>query len=432
MPNQPIEVNLQGTFFEMGQQYIAQLDEKIAGQLALSRKYIRPVSENPEIQKGFDIKIGQLIEVAKKSYPREIMEFFMGALQTDFAKKNNLLLNDLVYLDNAFIAAIVAYKIDEETKDKSMDLCSFIGFDLEKGKVGGRNFDFPKNKLFCMNDTPVFLRMQHSNVEKYPNKTMSIGLPGTICNPTIFNDKNLFLEANTASDCTGKKTDFSRLSTVGDFLLHMMKAQSYQELYDFFITKSSFMGLNVSIAGPEASQLHTIEMSPYNVQSEESKDIPNFKNRARAANSENTLDPVDWDNNENMLVATNLFRLLDWPEYTNEQIPKESADGFSTERYENLITLGREVKDHLSKKPLDVIQKMMEHGINNNDPIHGVTKYMPTTDMKHDGPTSTYYTVAFKTYKPEANKTPKCTVRFQQQETPESEGVWTEWKKYRV
>lgn len=432
MPNQPLEVNLQGSFFAMGMQYIGQLNYKITEQLALSKKFVRPVSENPEIQKEFDLKIAQLIEIAKQSYPKEIMEFFRGVLQSEFAKKNNLLINDLVYLDNAYIAAILAYQVDEETKDHSVDLCSFIGFDLERGKIGGRNFDFPKNKLFCLNNTPILLRMQHENLEKYPSKIMSIGLPGTICNPTIFNDKNLFLEANTASECTGKKVDFSQLSTVGDFLLHMMKAQTYQELYDFVISKSSFMGLNVSIAGPEAAQLHTIEMSPYNVQNETNPDIPNFKNRARAANSENTLDPTSWDNNGNMLVATNLFRLLDWPQYTNEQIPKESTDGFSTERYENLITLGREVKDNLSHKPLKVIQEIMEHGINNNDPVHGVTKYVPTTDMQHDCPTSTYYTVAFKTYKTEANKTPRCTVRFQQQASQESEGVWTKWQKYRV
>lgn len=74
----------------------------------------------------------------------------------------------------------------------------------------------------------------------------------------------------------------------------------------------------------------------------------------------------------------------------------------------------------------------MEHGFNNHDPVPGSTKYVPTTDLSHDGSTSTHYTVAFKTYKTESKKTPKFSVRFQQQASPESEGVWTKWQKYRV
>ncbi len=425
MPNQPIEVNLQGTFFEMGKQYITQLNQIVINQLALSRKSIRPVTTDPQAQKLFDIKILEFISKVKKSYPVEMLEFFNGILQTDFAKRNSLTLDELTYLDNMYIVSMIADR-------KSKEHCSFIGFGLESGVVGGRNFDFANNNLQCMTDTPVILRMQHSNLQKYPNKILSIGLPGTICNPTILNNKNLFLEINTASDSIGSKLDDTRFSTLSDFLLKMMQCENYQNLHDFLISKPVFMGLNVSIAGSEGIALHTIEMSPFNVKSEMDPEIPNFKNRARAANSEDTLDPSNWDNNPNILVSTNVFRLLDWSQYTNKEGDKKHEKNFSTERYKNLIKLGREKQGCLANKPLNVIQEIMEHGFNNNDPIPGATKYIPTTDPSHAGSTSTYYTVAFKTYKINSNKTPKFSVRFQQQTSPESKGVWTKWQKYKV
>lgn len=432
MPNQPIEVNLQGTFFEMGEQYIKELNKKITFQLALSRKNIRPISTEPDIQNLFDQRLAEFINIVKKSYPAEMLEFFNGALQTDFAKSNDLTLDELTYLDNAYIVSMIADRIDDEENDKSKEHCSFIGFGLEKGVVGGRNFDFAKNNLQCLTDTPIILRMHHSDFKKYPNKILSIGLPGVICSPTLFNDKNLFLEINTASDSIGSKLNDTRFSTLSDFLLQMMKCESYQKLQNFLIEKPVFMGLNVSIAGSEGTELHTIEMSPFNVKSEAESEIPNFKNRVRAANSENTLDPQNWDNNKNILVSTNIFRLTAWSQYTNVQKEKELETNFSTERYKNLVKLGREKQGCLTKKPLNVIQEIMEHGFNNHDPIPGATKYFPTTDLSHDGSTFTYYTVAFKTYKSDLNKTPKFSVRFQQQTSPESEGVWTQWQKYKV
>lgn len=432
MPNQPIEVNLHGTFLDMGKQYITQLNQIIINQLAFARKNIRPVSLNPETQKLFDTKLSEFIFTVKNAYPVEIIEFFNGVLQTDFAKTNVLTFEDLAYLDNAYIVSMIADRIDEGATNKTKEQCSFIGFGLENGVVGGRNFDFAKNNLQCMTDTPIILKMQHCDHQKYPNKIVSIGMPGSICNPTIFNDKNLFLEINTASDSIGSKLDDSRFSTLSDFTLQMMQCEDYQKLHDFLISKPVFMGFNVSIAGPEGSQLHTIEMSPFNVQSEASPETPNFKNRARTANSENTLDPVNWDCNPNLLVSTNVFRLSAWTQYTNKANEQELEINFSTERYKNLIKLGREKQGFLSKQPLNVIQKIMEHGFNNHDPIPGATKYIPTTDLSHDGSTSTHYTVAFKTYKTGLNKTPKFSVRFQQQISPESEGTWTKWQKYRV
>lgn len=47
MPNQPIEVNLKDTFFEIGKQYIAQVNQILINQLNFSRKSIRPTSTNP-------------------------------------------------------------------------------------------------------------------------------------------------------------------------------------------------------------------------------------------------------------------------------------------------------------------------------------------------------------------------------------------------
>lgn len=145
-----------------------------------------------------------------------------------------------------------------------------------------------------------------------------------------------------------------------------------------------------------------------------------FKIRSRKPSESETIDP-GLDNNSNFLVATNTFRLLNWPRYLGHDYDQQTPS-FSAERYLHLTALARAHQNSSTK----TLMGIMEKELNTLQAVPGAAVHYCGTDPHYQSdPGATYYTVVFDTAQRQA------FIRFQQTSNDEEarcESQWTPWQ----
>lgn len=425
------QVDLEGSFYEMGQQYVSQVNNKLLLQRALAKQDLFP--QDPEQHKIFTQLVQKLIQQAKKRYPKEIYEFIQGEAENDFAKQNNLSLDDFIFLDQLIFVTKLASEFKNSDDNNMTDFCSFVGFKTPSILIG-RNFDFPRDYLRVNTSYPIVVSLKSTNHDLYPNKVTATSSPGLISAATFVNDKGLYLSINSGNSVGLNNIVFQRESYLSSMLVALLKTSDFTGLKTWVMNTAPDFGYIVNIAGPGENELLSIEDSPYNeLQGHYALDnLPPyvFSARIRESTSENTIEP-EADYNVGFLVSTNTFRLLNWEPYLGHEFTQQTRT-FSYQRYHNLTRLASQ---SVRTSSTDV-RSLMEIELNTNQLPQGATvNYCGQDSFYSKDPSASYYSVVFDT------KQKKLSVRYQQLEEEVSAqknyeesclAHWTKWQSFDV
>ncbi len=421
------KIEMEGSFYQMGQQYVETLNHKLLDQIKLNNHDLYPT--DPKKKKEFSQIAAQMVRVAKSRYPKPLFEFIKGEADTDFAREHNLTIEDFVMMDQQLFLAKLAKEFKQ--KGQTIDSCSFIGSKSSSIKVG-RNYDYPREYMRMMTSYPIILSMKHSDTEEYPNKVTMLTHPGVISKASYVNDKGHYISINLGASVGGNYNVIRRQSYLNGMLMTMFRARDFEELRNWVTTSAPDFGYIVNIAGPGKDDLYSIEDAPYDeLQGHYTPDtIPDdvFKAMVRAPQTSNTVEP-DIDSNEDYLIATNTFRLLEWPEILGHDYTQQTPT-FSYQRYHNLSQIMRSQ----SNVDIESIKTIMQHEFNTNQSIPGATANYCTSDPFYNSdPNATYWTIVFDT------DSKMLFARFQQteddptvQNTSSCHSNWTDWYSVRV
>lgn len=414
------KIDLKGSFYEMGRQYVASTGELVIDQLALNKQELFPA--DPEKNKFFSQLVHLWIQKAKTRYPKEIYEFIKGEADSQFALEHGLTLDDFVFLDQSIILTLMSQEV--KRGPTSIDSCTFLGLN-DPDVIIGRNFDYPRDNIHMGTSHPLIVTLKSDDQIHYPYKVMTITNPGMISSATFMNDHGYFIAINAGSSVGNQYKVFQRQSYFNQMLLQMFKTNRFDSLEQWVMTTAPDFGYLVNIAGPE--KVVSVEASPYNeLQGHFPTDqIPDnvFKTRARSAIENQTVEP-EVDSNPDFIVAANTFRLLDWAVILGHEHTQQTPS-FSYERYHNLVNVVRQRQSSTAKDTLII----MEKELNTNASLPGATVHYCSVDPYYQNDlSSTYYTVVFDTRKK------NVAVRFQQTDSS-SQAIpcasqWTPWQSF--
>lgn len=411
-------IELRGSFYDMGKQYAEKTAERLIAQKALSIDSLYP--DDPVKKQQFKHRVDIWLKQARLRYPPELYEFIQGEADSDFAKSHGLTLDDFIFLDQSIILTLFA---KEFKQGPAVDSCSFLGL-MDKSVLVGRHFDYPKDYLAMTTRYPQVILFEHQNKHLYPHRVMSIGQPGLISAATFMNDQGYFMAINAGASVGNEYKVFQRRSYFGQMLVQLFKTSRFDQLSNWVRHTAPDFGYLVNIAGPENHALLSFEASPYNeVQGHyplEQLPANVFKIRSRKPSESETIDP-GLDNNSNFLVATNTFRLLNWPLYLGHDYDQQTPS-FSAERYLHLTALARAHQNSSTK----TLMGIMEKELNTLQAVPGAAVHYCGTDPHYQSdPSATYYTVVFDTAQRQA------FIRFQQTSNDKEahcESQWTPWQ----
>jgi hypothetical protein len=416
-------IQLKGSFYEMGQQYVQEMRDTLVHQLSLIKKELPPA--DPLLHEQFEKEVHQLIQIAKMRYPAELYAFLQGEADSSFAQAHNITLDDFVFMDNLMFFIKFAQNYKPQNNAHAMSSCSFIGI-RDSSVIVGRNYDFPRSYINLMTTHPIIMRLENQDKIHYPNVVTAISFPGGISAATFMNDKGHYISINAGTNAMIDKQFmvFHRQSYVNQMLLAMMKVPDFNALHQWAESTAADYSYIVNMAGPEHEQLLSIETSAYNVLEGEysPNQIPGyvFKARTRQPQSmEVTMPELDY--NVDMLVATNTFHLLHWEPFLGHPIEKIPFS-YSEERYQNLVDLGRNRQNSNETEMISIMEKELN---THHFPQGATVNYCGRDTAYENEDSATYYSVVFDT------KTRSMAVRFQQNNKEDSvkgcSSLWSNW-----
>lgn len=416
----PQYIELQGNFYQMGQQYAEALNDKLPLQLQRAKQYLYP--EDPRQKQQFLVAAQQFVELSKQRYPAEIYKFIRGEADSHYAKTHGLHFDDFVFLDQQLFLSVISRSIQQP--ETTPEACSLVAAN-QQGVTVGRNFDYPRHYLKMMTDQPVLLSMEHSNKIFFPNKVGMITMPGVITQSTYANSAGLYMSLNLSSSAGLNFLVFKRRPYLNQMLLTMLKETSFQGLTQWAETTAPEASFILNIAGPGEHDMASVELTSFDKsQGDYSADtIPEelFGHKTRRPRSKNVIEPA-LDQNSKFLVSTNSFRMLDWEPALGHENWQHSPSR-SWVRYTNLTKL-------LKENPKRDIKTLMSYEMNTGTRPQGATENYCGTDPEFKTiPNSTLYTVVFDSRKKVLH------ARFQQSEkgmAGDCQSQWTDWLDIRL
>ena len=421
--SQPFELTLKGTFKEIGQQYAETLGPRILQQIKVIKEDF--FIQDETLRNSFDQKVKGLLQIVKAvKYPREIMDIYLGMVDTDFARNNQLTLDDLIYLDfivfiSTFHPNIIPYELLQRPEH-----CSYVAITQKGGiSVGaGRTFDWPSKAMHALTSFPVIAHLQCTE-HGYPYQTTLVGHVGSISAFTLFNEQGLSWALNSANMAMNINIPggmrFDRPYLVAQTVVQMFKANTFSELLSSIEKMPSDYPSTVSIAGPGQYEMASIEMCP--IDATRAQEPNNFKNLVRAFGSNNAVNPKDNISSKGY-AQTNLVH-LDWEKYLGHP-PADNTISFARERYNNLQNLID--KGPREKSLMKTLVNILNRRFDAND-LAGVTKLLPHQEPYTNELASTYYRTAFVPGKD------KFKVSFQHVESmDDTTGNFSPWHKVRI
>ncbi len=414
-PSQANLIELQGNFYQMGQQYAQALNDQLPQQLKLAKATLYP--QDPVQQQQFIAAAQQFVELSKQRYPAEIYKFIKGEAESDYARTHGLSFDDFVFLDQQLFLSVISRSIQKP--ESSTEACSLIAVDQEGIKVG-RNFDYPREYLSMMTDQPILLTMEHSNKIFFPNKISTVTMPGVISQSTYANNAGLYMSINLSQSAGMNFKVFKRRPYLNRMLLTMMKESSFDGLMHWVETTAPEISLIINLAGPGADEMASVEIASFDKlqgdYSEENIPLDLFAHQTRRAMSEDVIDK-SMDQHPDFMVSTNSFRMLNWEPMLGH-VNWQHSPSRSWVRYTNLTRL-------LKENPNRDIKTLMSYEINTGTLPQGATENYCGSDPEFASiPNNTFYTVVFDSHKKQ------FAVRFQQK-TPgmiaACQSQWTDW-----
>ncbi|MFO1258691.1 MAG: hypothetical protein U1E78_09850 [Gammaproteobacteria bacterium] len=415
------ELTLSGSFQEMGQQYIAQAGDTILSQFQVMRRKWFDSLEPVELTE-FQTKIQSLLMLCKQNdvfYPNEMKRFMNGMAETEFAKNNNLSLDDFIMMDLALFLSAFHPKFLSEVKS-SVDHCSYFAI-TEDRKVGlGRTLDWPKMPMTVLNQNLTILHLQCTEAN-YPHQVTVMGPAGSISAFTITNEKGLFWAHNSGTTAMHIKSPrFDRPYVAADAVLKMFKCGDFETLKSSIVASPCGYPSIINIAGPGDYEMASIEACPIDPRYPDN--LAGFVNILHARGAKNAIHPED-NVKKRGYVATNLVR-GDWEKILGKP-PAENTPTYARERK---MVLEKKINQaHPEGKLMSILTSYLSGRFEGQDP-EGVNKVWPPQAPFNDDRTTTHYSVAYVPCKQKL----KVSVQMLEGEGHQEHGMPTPWKSIRT
>jgi hypothetical protein len=416
---------LEGSFEEMGQQYIAQAGPQILAQQQFMKQQWFDVL-NAEEKQIFTAKINNVLKLVKSDnqvfYPNEIKTFMQSMAETAYAKENNLTLDDLITLDLALFISMLHPRLLNGI-NQTFDHCSLLAITQDKNVAVGRNLDWPMMPMPVLNQNPTILHLK-PNMHDYPNVVTVVGPAGCISAFTIMNEHGLFWAHNSATTALHQKDNiyFDRPLVSADALIKMFKISDFNTLKQALLNTPYNYPSILNIAEPGNYEMASIEASPTDPRDPGNRSA--FVNMLFEKGSKNAV--VKSDNiKKRGYVSTNLVR-GDWEPILGKQ-PAENTPTFAKQRKDALQAR----VDESHQRPSDSLMKTLTNYLSRplaGDNPEGATKIVPPKAPFESDITTTHYSIAYCPNKQ------KAKIAFQKINTQNEqvEGHLTNWRTFKT